>query len=68
MKVIIEYYLVIDKKDRIVNVINFRELRSYLPLDAVIMAGGMGTRLKPLTEKTPKPLLKIGKSQLWNTT
>ena len=55
---------VIDKKDRIVNVINFRELRSYLPLDAVIMAGGMGTRLKPLTEKTPKPLLKIGKKPI----
>lgn len=27
---------------------------------AVIMAGGQGNRLKPLTEETPKPLLKIG--------
>lgn len=51
---------VIDKKNKIVNVINFRELRSYLPIDAVIMAGGVGSRLKPFTDTTPKPLLKVG--------
>lgn len=27
---------------------------------AVIMAGGMGTRLRPLTENTPKPMLRVG--------
>lgn len=51
---------VTNKKNEIVNVINFRLLRSYLPVDAVIMAGGKGTRLKPLTNTIPKPLLKIG--------
>ncbi|WP_373519499.1 nucleotidyltransferase family protein [Pricia sp.] len=51
---------VVDHENRIVNVINFRVLRSYLPVDAVIMAGGIGSRLRPLTEDTPKPLLKIG--------
>lgn len=31
-----------------------------MPIDAVLMAGGKGERLRPLTEKTPKPLLKVG--------
>ncbi|MBO6605876.1 nucleotidyltransferase family protein [Psychroserpens sp.] len=51
---------VIDSEDRVVNIVNFRHLRSYLPIDAVIMAGGRGERLRPLTDNTPKPLLKIG--------
>lgn len=31
-----------------------------LPAAAVIMAGGEGRRLRPLTEATPKPLLAVG--------
>jgi len=51
---------VLDENHRVVNVINFRIIKSYLPIDAVIMAGGRGQRLKPLTDVTPKPLLKVG--------
>lgn len=51
---------ILDKDDKIVNVINFREIRSYLPVDAVIMAGGRGQRLQPLTDTVPKPLLRVG--------
>ena len=29
-------------------------------VDVVIMAGGLGTRLRPLTEQCPKPMLKVG--------
>ncbi len=29
-------------------------------VEVVIMAGGLGTRLRPLTEECPKPMLKLG--------
>ena len=51
---------VVDYDSKVVNVINFREMRSYLPVDVVIMAGGRGQRLQPLTDTVPKPLLKVG--------
>ena len=51
---------VVDENHKVVNVINFRKIRSYLPIDAVIMAGGRGQRLQPLTDNVPKPLLKVG--------
>lgn len=31
-----------------------------LPIQAVIMAGGFGSRLRPLTEDMPKPMLPVG--------
>ena len=31
-----------------------------LDLSAVVMAGGLGTRLRPLTEDMPKPMLPVG--------
>ena len=51
---------ILDQQNKVVNVINFGQIRSYLPVDAVIMAGGKGQRLKPLTDTVPKPLLKVG--------
>jgi dTDP-glucose pyrophosphorylase len=35
---------------------------------AIIMAGGFGIRLRPLTERTPKPLLRIGEKPLLRIT
>lgn len=51
---------VLDKENHIVEIINLERFKTRLPIDAVLMAGGKGERLRPLTEKTPKPLLKVG--------
>lgn len=51
---------VLDKDMHIVDIINLERYKTRLPIDAVLMAGGKGERLRPLTEKTPKPLLKVG--------
>ena len=51
---------IVNKNNKIVNILNFRLMNSYLPIDTVIMAGGLGSRLRPLTDSVPKPLLKIG--------
>lgn len=51
---------ILDAEFHIVEVVNLKKHKSHLPVDAVLMAGGKGERLRPLTEKTPKPLLKVG--------
>lgn len=51
---------VLNQDGQIVDIINFREISTIIPADAILMAGGKGMRLRPLTENTPKPLLKVG--------
>lgn len=51
---------ILDENKQIVDIINLEKFKTRLPVDAVIMAGGKGERLRPLTEKTPKPLLPVG--------
>ena len=51
---------ILDKDKHIVEIINLEKYQSRLPIDAVLMAGGKGERLRPLTLETPKPLLKVG--------
>lgn len=51
---------VLDNNNHIIDIINLEQYKTRLPIDAVLMAGGKGERLRPLTEKTPKPLLPVG--------
>lgn len=51
---------ILDEERHIVDIINLERYKTRLPIDAVLMAGGKGERLRPLTEKTPKPLLPVG--------
>jgi dTDP-glucose pyrophosphorylase len=51
---------IVNANNELIKFINFNEKKSLLPIDAVIMAGGKGTRLLPLTKDTPKPMLHIG--------
>lgn len=44
----------------IVSLVDLRYQRGLIPADGVLMAGGIGERLKPLTESVPKPLLPVG--------
>ena len=51
---------ILDNEKHIVDIINLEKYKTRLPIDVVMMAGGKGERLRPLTEKTPKPLLPVG--------
>ena len=49
---------------RLTGLLDLRHIKTVLPIDAVLMAGGRGERLRPLTLTTPKPLLKVGEKAI----
>lgn len=55
---------ILDEERHIVGVCNLMKYKNILPIDAVLMAGGKGERLRPLTERTPKPLLPVGEKAI----
>lgn len=54
----------LSQEGRLLKIYDFTKTKSILPIDAVIMAGGLGSRLRPLTNDIPKPLLKIGNKEI----
>ncbi len=50
----------LNKKQQLVDIIDLNKIKSKLPLECMIMAGGRGKRLSPLTDSVPKPMLLLG--------
>lgn len=59
----------VDQESRLVGLARMEELLYRPQRDnvVVLMAGGLGTRLRPLTDKIPKPLLKVGAKPILET-
>jgi dTDP-glucose pyrophosphorylase len=59
----------VDDQGRVVDVLTVDDMigAAQKPNAVVIMAGGLGTRLHPLTEETPKPMLKVGGKPILET-
>lgn len=51
---------ILDQQKKLVRVIDLEKTKAELPLECMIMAGGRGKRLSPLTDTIPKPMLLLG--------
>ena len=51
---------ILNKRKNLVDLIDLEKIKSKLPVECMIMAGGKGKRLSPLTNSVPKPMLKLG--------
>jgi dTDP-glucose pyrophosphorylase len=66
----IDHLPVIDSEGRVTGLILLKDFTAaeHAPDNWVLlMAGGIGSRLRPMTESTPKPLLKVGPKPLLET-
>jgi len=50
----------LNEKKELVEIIDLDKVQARLPLECMIMAGGRGKRLSPLTDTIPKPMLLLG--------
>ncbi len=51
---------ILNKEKGMIRIIDLEKTKSVLPLECMIMAGGRGKRLSPLTDSIPKPMLPLG--------
>lgn len=63
-----EQFPVVDSQQKVVGLHTNQELMQVRhPNTVVLMAGGFGSRLAPLTKECPKPLLKVGDQPVLET-
>lgn len=60
---------IIDTSNRLIDIEDLATLlqNTSRKNKVILMAGGLGTRLRPLTNDTPKPLLKVGNQPILET-
>jgi len=58
----IQHVPLVDSRGRLIDVVVLEDLlqQPHTEQRVVLMVGGLGLRLRPLTETTPKPMLKVG--------
>ncbi len=54
----------LDSKKKLLEIIDLKKRKAVLPITVLIMAGGRGERLRPLTDTLPKPMLLIGEKPI----
>ncbi|MFJ7889402.1 nucleotidyltransferase family protein [Lysinibacillus xylanilyticus] len=59
---------IVDDNNRIINILFADNIETSLNKNKVVlMLGGLGTRLRPLTNDTPKPMLRVGNKPILET-
>lgn len=66
-----EFYPIVDSQKKVVDIYFWEDLfitekaqKTQFQVPVVVMAGGYGTRLKPLTNVIPKPMIPIGETTM----
>ncbi|WP_417371785.1 nucleotidyltransferase family protein [Gelidibacter japonicus] len=57
---VIKILPILNDEKRLVRIIDLEKSVAALPIECMIMAGGRGKRLSPLTDEIPKPMLPLG--------
>jgi len=51
---------ILSEEGTLVDILDLKKNKGLVPVSAILVAGGRGERLRPLTDSIPKPMLKIG--------
>ncbi|MFZ1688194.1 MAG: sugar phosphate nucleotidyltransferase [Flavobacteriales bacterium] len=55
---------ILDAQGRVLRIADLDLVKNILPVDALVMAGGRGERLRPFTDELPKPLIPVGQKPI----